>query len=95
MAKVFYSRLPLIVAGSYAAIVLLLFVLALVIHDEFGFSFIPVLYATCPLSLFFEKHTRNLFIAIGAGGAANAAVLYALMKIVGLIKTSTGHVNKL
>ena len=90
MAKVFHSRLPLIVAGSYTAIVLLLFVLALVTHDEFGFRFIPVLYATYPLSLFFERHIvpHNLFIAIAVGGITNAVALYVLMEIVSLIKTS-------
>lgn len=80
------SRLPMIVAGTYTAIVFLLFVLAIVTHDEFGYSFIPVLYTTGPVSLFLEWHIAldNTFVAIAAGGVANAGLLYALAKVVSL-----------
>lgn len=35
------SRMPLIVAGAYALMVLCLFILAIIARDEFGFSGIP------------------------------------------------------
>ena len=80
MTEVSRSRVPLMVAGFYAAIVLLLFTFAMASYDEFGFRFIPVLYATYPLSLFLEKQCalHNLFVSVAAGGAMNAGILYAL-----------------
>ena len=79
MAKVVRSRMPLILAGCYAAIVLCLLILALVTHDEFGFRFIPVLYATYPLSRLLYK-SSNILYSIVIGGAINALLLFALLK---------------
>jgi hypothetical protein len=73
------SRIPLIVAVSYASIALCLFVFAMVVHDEFGFSGIPVLYVTYPLSFFLYKHF-DFLPSIVAGGAVNTLVLFALLK---------------
>lgn len=81
MTKTSRSRVPLIVACCYSAIVLLLLIFAYVHQDEFGFSFIPVAYATAPLSLWLFKATSQFLVAIGAGGVANAVILYALMKV--------------
>jgi hypothetical protein len=71
--------MPLILAGCYAAIVLCLLILALVTHDEFGFRFIPVLYATYPLSRLLYK-SSNILYSIVIGGAINALLLFALLK---------------
>lgn len=76
-------RLPLVVTGLYVAIVLLLFVVALLGHDDFGFRFIPVIYATSPLSLLLgQSGLHNLFVEIAAGGVTNSAFLYALLSSV-------------
>jgi len=72
-------RMPAIVAGSYALIALCLFIYAMVVHDEFGFSGIPVLYVTYPLSFFVYKHF-DFLPSIVTGGAVNTLVLFALLK---------------
>ena len=81
------SRVPLIVACSYASIVLLLIILAvmasLIGQDEFGYGAIPALYATYPLGLFVYDKTLNWFIAVGVGGVLNFVLLYSLLWIAG------------
>jgi hypothetical protein len=79
LAKAVRSRIPLILAGCYAALVLCLLILALVTHDEFGFRFIPVLYATYPLSRLFYTNS-NILYSILIGGTINAILLFALLK---------------
>ncbi|HMF53080.1 MAG TPA: hypothetical protein VK593_01930 [Edaphobacter sp.] len=90
MANIVRGRGPLILAGTYAAIVLLLLVFALVVRDEFSFCFIPVTYATYPLSFFLSKHWHSggvpggILIFVISGGV-NAGVLYAVAKL--LVRT--------
>lgn len=79
MAKVLRSRIPVIVATSYAAIVVCLLTLAVVTTDEFGYRFIPVMYATYPLSVLLDRGSY-LFFSIFLGGAVNALLLFALLK---------------
>jgi len=84
--------MPLIVACCYAAIVLCLFFFAmfemLTGRDEFGYSAIPALYATYPLSPFLEHKTAYWWLAIGVGGGVNFVLLYALLWIAGKAKPS-------
>jgi hypothetical protein len=90
LAKSRSSRIPLIAACSYLAILVLLLILAVVVHDEFGFSFIPLLYATFPLSRMLYR-SSNILFSIGIGGAVNACLLYALLKAAGY---ATGLMRK-
>jgi hypothetical protein len=79
------SRMPLILTCCYVAIVLIFLVLAIVAgmtgQDEFGYSGIPLLYATFPLSLFLYK-THGFLFSIGIGCIVNAGVLYAFLKTI-------------
>ncbi len=88
MTKTLRSRVPLIVFCCYPAILLLLLIFAFVDRDEFGFSFIPVIYATGPLSLWLLKANSQFLVAIYAGGTANAAILYALLKVADFARKS-------
>jgi len=82
------SRAPLIVTGLYLAIVLALFVFAIAVSDEFGFSAIPLLYATSPLSLWlYQQEPRAFLFSVCVGGFANAAFLYLLLKAVDYAKS--------
>jgi hypothetical protein len=88
MTKTLRSRAPLIVACCYSAIILLLFIFAFADRDDFGYSFIPVAYATAPLSLWLSNATSQFLVAIGVGGAANATILYALLKVADSVRKS-------
>ena len=92
MEKSSRSRIPLIVACSYAAIVLALFILAvmasLIGQDEFGYGAIPALYATYPLGLFVYDKTLNWFVGVGVGGGVNFVLLYSLLWIAGYAQAS-------
>jgi hypothetical protein len=79
----------MIVAGSYAVIVLCLFILALVTRDEFGYRFIPVIYATWPLSFVLYKNS-DIFFSILIGGGVNTVILFALLKGVAYITAPSG-----
>jgi len=88
--------MPLIVACSYASVVLCLFFIAVVAlmtgQDEFGYSATPALYATCPLSLFLEHKALNWFLAAGAGAGVNSVFLYALLWIAVNAKSLRGAI---
>jgi hypothetical protein len=85
------SHMPLIVACSYTAILVLLTIFAGVIgmvgQDEFGYSSVPILYATSPLSLFLYR-THDVLFSVSIGGGMNAALLYALLKAIPSAKRS-------
>jgi hypothetical protein len=80
MATSFIRRVPRIVTGFYASIVLCLFILAIMVRDEFGFSAIPLLYATCPLSRLLYHSGFNFLFSIAVGAVINAGLLFALLK---------------
>jgi hypothetical protein len=82
------GRIPLIVAGAYALMVLCLFILAVVSHDDFGFRFIPVLYSTYPLSYLLYKHF-DFLPSIIAGEVVNTVVLFTLLKGVAYFRASS------
>ena len=71
MAKVSYRRVPLTVACFYAAMVLLFFAFAMIVGitglDEFGYSSVPLLYATYPLGYFLYQKTHNFLFSIALG----------------------------
>ena len=73
-SRLHMNRIALIVAGSYAGIVLVLFGTALATSDEFGYSFLPALYATAPLSMLLGRRVGLLF-AILAGALVNVDYL--------------------
>jgi hypothetical protein len=85
LAKFLSSRIPLVATRTYGAIVFLLLILATILgktgRDEFGYSGVPVLYATSPLSILFYKNHGFLF-SIGMGGVLNASLLYSSLKVV-------------
>ena len=85
LAKFLSSRIPLIATCTYGAIVFLLLILATILgitgRDELGYSGVPVLYATSPLSIWFYKNHGFLF-SIGMGGIVNASLLYTSLKVV-------------
>ena len=82
------SRAPLIATGLYIAIVLALFILAVAVSDEFGFSAIPLLYATFPLSLWlYHQEPQAFLFSVCVGGGANAALLYLLLKAIDYAKS--------
>jgi hypothetical protein len=68
------SRVPVFVVSAYIAAVLLLFVLALLVEDDFG----PLVLVTLPLSLLFVR-TDDVILSIIVGGVVNAALLYVLL----------------
>ena len=73
------TRIPLIVALAYSAMVLCLLLLAVFTTDEFGFRFIPVIEATYPLSRVLYR-SSNLFFSILVGAVANTLLLFGLLK---------------
>ena len=76
-------RAPLLATGFYLAIVLVLFIFAVAVSDEFGFSAVPLLYATSPLSLWlYHQEPQAFLFSVCVGGAVNAAFLYLLLKAV-------------
>jgi hypothetical protein len=79
MAQLLRTRIPLVVAASYASAVVFLLLVATFTTDEFGYRFIPVLTATFPLSLMIYGST-NIFLSVFAGGAVNTLLLFALME---------------
>jgi hypothetical protein len=85
LAKFLSSRIPLIATCIYAAIVFLLLILAAILgitgKDEFGYSGVPILYITSPLSLLLYK-THGFLFSIGMGCAVNAFLLYSSLKVV-------------
>ncbi len=87
MATELLRYLPRNAAGFYALIVLCLFVLAFVAHDEFGYSAIPVLYATSPLSRLLYHSGFNLLSCIIVGAVVNGGVLFTLLKGVAFFRT--------
>lgn len=84
-----YIIVPAGVAGAYAAMVLFFFVIAMFGQDEFGYRFVPVVFATYPLSFMLQEHTRLLLIpSILIGGAANTAILFVLCWFIASLKES-------
>jgi hypothetical protein len=85
LAKFLHSRIPLTVACTYGAIVFVLLILATILgitgKDEFGYSGVPVLYITSPLSLLLYK-THEFLFSIGMGCVVNAFLLYSSLKVV-------------
>jgi len=87
MAKVLSNRLAMIVAVSYAVIVACLFALAMVTEDEFGFRFIPVIYATYPLSFLLQAQF-GFVPSIVAGAGINGSLLFALFTGIAHLRAS-------
>jgi hypothetical protein len=56
-------------------------------QDESGYSGVPILYATSPLSLFLYR-TYDFLFSVSVGGGMNAALLYALLKAITYAKGS-------
>jgi hypothetical protein len=85
LAKFLSSRIPLIAASTYGAIIFLLLILATILgatgQDEFGYSGVPVLYMTSPLSLLLYK-THGFLFSIGMGCVLNAFLFYSSLKVV-------------
>lgn len=88
MTDALRRRIPVIVAVAYAAIFLSLLTLAMVTTDEFGFRFIPVLWATYPLSRLLYRDSDILFSAI-VGGVVNTILLFALLKGIAFLRASS------
>lgn len=84
------SRMPLTLTGCYVLAMLIFFVLAAVAglsgQDEFGYSWVPLLYATFPLSLVLYK-THGFLFSISVGAIVNAGILYALLKAICAVGT--------
>jgi len=90
MEKSFRSHVPAVVACSYAAIVVCLFALAAVTTDEFGFRFLPALFAAYPSSFLLYKHF-DLSPAILAGGVINSVLLFVVFNGVALFRSSSAR----
>jgi hypothetical protein len=85
MKKPIFMRLPVLAPAAYLIIVLLLFLVAWFEPDEFGFSFIPLIYATCPVSRLLYPPGEFL-TGVVAGAAVNAGILFVLFKAISLWK---------
>ena len=86
-------RVPLVLASSYAAIVVFLFLLAVLAgltgQDEFGYSAVPAIYATYPLSLvLYPKLLQSWFLAVAVGGVVNFILLWLVGRAVASRKES-------
>jgi hypothetical protein len=93
-----YSRVPLIVAGVYAAMVLFFLSFAIIVgiigEDEFGYGGVPVLFATYPLGFLLYYKNHNFLFSIGIGAGVNCAILYALLKAFGYAIASSRKQNE-
>ena len=88
MEPEFFRYLPRNATVFYALIILCLLVLAFVAHDEFGYSALPVLYATSPLSGLLYHSGFNFLFSIFVGAVINGGVLFAFLKGIAFFRAS-------
>lgn len=82
MASFLRSRVPLRAAWCYVGFVLFPYVRQTFANDKFSHGIFPLRYATVPIRLALDHKTTNWLLAVGAGGALNSILLFALLRLV-------------
>ncbi len=75
-------RIPLLVTSVYIGLILVGLIFALAVPDEFGFSFLPIIFASYPWLPFFSRLGVQIqAVSIVLGWAINTFVVYSSLRL--------------